>query len=217
MALGIHLKAGIGILRWRSPYLCREAAAAASAVGRGCGGTLRPHCCTQGQPRCCRRLRELLGSKAFPAFSILCFADSLWLPNEISGMWRSTRSPSLPGLPRPAGCSARWGRLAPDGHKCLPRGVQHSSPGAAFLSGCSVPHQGARGCRNTCDEPQVRWPKPLGRVLLHLPCHPCRSSVSEAPAEPACFGAGHRPSSATLCAGSHIRAATQDVLGHGGM
>lgn len=39
MALGIHLKAGIGILRWRSPYLCREAAAAAAAAPGERGGT----------------------------------------------------------------------------------------------------------------------------------------------------------------------------------
>lgn len=175
-------------------------------MGRGCGGTLRPHCCTQGQPRCCCRLRELLGSEAFPAFSILCFVDSLWLPNNISGMWKSTRSPSLPGLPGPAGCSARWGRLAPDGHKRLPRGVQHSCPGAASLTG----EHGAAGTL-------VMSRRSGGQSLWAVSCFPCRSSVSEAPAEPACLGAGHRPSSATLCAGSHIRAATQGVLGHGGM
>lgn len=71
----------------------------------------------QGRLGQCCCLCELLGTQAFPAFSRNVLVDSLCLSHMISGMQRSTQSPSLSGLPSPAGGSAHWDGLAPDG--CL--------------------------------------------------------------------------------------------------
>lgn len=103
--------------------------------------------------------------KPFQLFPEMRFVDSLWLSNKISGMRRSTRSPSLSGLPSSAGCSARWGGLTPDG--CLRAFLQEvgrSSPGRRRAVGSLVMSCVSRGRKS------------LGRVLLLLSCNCCRNS-----------------------------------------